>query len=102
MRRLVEASLPTGLRLVAVVSVMSLTRLSDLAPDLLAHVPHALALVRVGLAQLADVRGDLADALLVDARHGEPGRRLHREVDALRRLHRHPAAVAEGELQVRT
>jgi hypothetical protein len=44
------------------------TSLPDLAPDLLAGVPHALALVRVGLAQLAQVRRDLADLLLVDAR----------------------------------
>ena len=45
----------------------SLTRLPDLAADDLAGVPHALALVRVGLAQLADVGGGLADQLLVDA-----------------------------------
>ena len=51
-----------------------LTRLSDLAADVLAGVAHALALVRVGLAQLADVGGDLADQLLVDAGDREPGR----------------------------
>ena len=45
-----------------------LARLSGLAADDLAGVAHALALVRVGLAELADVGGDLADLLLVDAR----------------------------------
>jgi hypothetical protein len=43
------------------------SRLSDLAADLLARVSDALGLVRVGLAQLADVGSDLADLLLVDA-----------------------------------
>ena len=49
-------------------SPWSLTSLSDLAADVLARVAHALALVGLGLAQLADVGGDLADLLLVDAR----------------------------------
>src|SRR5215212_580880 len=78
-----------------------LTSLSDLAADLLAGVPHALALVRVGLAQLADVRGDLADLLLVDALHREAGRAVGGEGDALGRLHGDGVAVAERELQVR-
>src|SRR3954447_23209758 len=78
-----------------------LTSLSDLAADLLAGVPHALALVRVGLAQLADVRGDLADLLLVDALHREAGRAVGGEGDALGRLHGDGVAVAEGELEVR-
>ena len=59
----------------AVRSPWSLTSLSDLAADVLAGVPHALALVGLGLAQLADVGGDLADLLLVDALDTEPGRR---------------------------
>src|SRR6478735_7054674 len=50
-----------------------LTSLSDLAADLLARIAHALALVRVGLAQLANVGGNLADLLLVDALHREAG-----------------------------
>ena len=37
----------------------------------LAGVAHTLALVGLGLADLADVGGDLADGLLVDALHGE-------------------------------
>ena len=55
-----------------------LTSLSDLAADDLAGVTHALALVRVGLAELADVGGDLADLLLVDARDDEAGRATRR------------------------
>src|SRR5438445_13499018 len=78
-----------------------LTGLSDLAADDFALVPHALGLVRVRLAQLADVRRDFADLLLVDARDHETGRGLHREGDALRRGDRDRVRVAEGELEVR-
>src|SRR3954469_10830468 len=102
MRRVVEMSLPTGLRFVAVDSLMSLTRLSDLAADLLARVPHTLALVRVGLAQLADVGGNLAHELLVDTLDGETRGVLDDEGDALRGLDLHRVAVAERELQVGT
>src|SRR5579872_6558163 len=77
-----------------------LTSLPDLAADDLALVPHALALVRVRLAELADARGHLADELLIDALDDEPGRRLDAERDALRRTHGHRVAEAEGELQV--
>src|SRR4051794_16887028 len=77
-----------------------LTGLSDLATDLLACVANALALVRVGLAQLADVGGDLADQLLVDALHREAGRVLDGKVDAVRSLDGDGVAVAEGELEV--
>src|SRR5688500_12179432 len=100
-RRLVEMSLPTGLRFVTVDSLMSLTRLSDLAADLLARVPHALALVRVGLAQLADVGGNLTDQLLVDTGDGEAGRGLHREGDALGGLDLDGVGVTERELELR-
>ena len=62
---------------------MSLTSLSDLAADVLAGVANALALVGLGLAQLADVGSDLADELLVDALDAEPGRALDREGDAV-------------------
>src|SRR6478672_4663249 len=79
-----------------------LTSLSDLAADVLAGVPHALALVRVGLAQLADVRGDLAVLLLVDALDAEAQRAVGGEADALGGLHRDGVAVAERELQVGT
>src|SRR6478752_3135312 len=80
----------------------SLTCLSDLALDDLAGVPHALALVRVGFAELADVRGDLADLLLVDALDPELDRRFDHEADPGGRLDRHRVRVAEGELEVRT
>src|SRR6478735_1741303 len=77
-----------------------LTSLSDLAADLLARIAHALALVRVGLAQLADVCGNLANLLLVDALDRESGRVLDGEGNALRRLDGDRVAVAEGELEV--
>src|SRR5581483_8350187 len=77
-----------------------LTSLPDLAADDLALVPHALALVRVGLAELANSRGDLADQLLVDALDHEPGGGLNPEGDALRRGDHHRVAEAERELQV--
>ena len=41
--------------------------LPDLPADVLALVADALALVRLGRAHLADLGGDLADLLLVDA-----------------------------------
>src|SRR5919112_6754991 len=80
---------------------MSLTCLSDLATDVLTRVANALALVRLGLAQLADLGGGLADQLLVDALDAEPGRPVHREGDALGRVERDRVAVAELELQLR-
>src|SRR5262245_305599 len=76
-----------------------LTSLSDLAADDLALVAHTLALVRVGLAKLADIRGDLADLLLVDALDMEPGGRLDLEGDALGCLDENRMAEAEGELE---
>src|SRR5215469_18184045 len=75
-----------------------LPSLSDLAADLLSGVPHALALVRVRLAELADIGGDLTDLLLVDALHDQPGGRLHPQGDPVRRVDRHRMAVAEREL----
>src|SRR5947209_5944987 len=59
-----------------------LTCLTGLTPDHFTLVAHALALVRVGLAQLADLGGDLADLLLVDALDREAGRRLDADGDA--------------------
>src|SRR3954468_14612998 len=72
--------------------------LSGLALDALAGVADALALVGLGLADLADVGGDLADRLLVDALHRDARRRGHLELDALRRLHADGVAEAEREL----
>src|SRR5450631_1950468 len=77
-----------------------LTGLSDLAADLLACIANALALVRIGLAQLANVRGDLADELFVDALDREAGGVLNDEGDALRRLDGDRVAVAKCELEV--
>src|SRR4051794_1232854 len=79
---------------------MSLTSLSDLAADVFAGVAHALALVGLGLAELADVRGDLTDQLLVDALDAEVGGVLHGERDALGGVERDRVAVAELELQL--
>src|SRR5699024_5064968 len=63
-------------------------------------VAHALALVRVGTAQLADVGGDLTDELLVDPLDREAGRVLDGEGDALRRLDDDGVAEPERELEV--
>src|SRR5207302_5731214 len=59
-----------------------LAGLPGLAQNLLALVANALALVRLGLATLADVGGDLAHELLVGAAHREAGGRLNDELDA--------------------
>src|SRR5688572_20231947 len=60
-----------------VVPLALLAGLPGLAQHLLAGVPDALALVRLGLADLADVGGHLADELLVDAPHGDRRGRRH-------------------------
>ena len=73
--------------------------LPDLAGDVLAAVADALALVGLGRAALADVRGDLADELLVDAAHDDFGRLRDLELDALGRLDRDRVRVAERHLQ---
>src|SRR5688572_30231972 len=62
----------------------SLGGLASLAADVLALVPDSLPLVRLGLADLPDVRGDLAHLLLVVAPHGDPRGRGDLELDALR------------------
>src|SRR3972149_5235044 len=59
----------------------ALAGLARLAADHLAGVLHALGLVRVGAAQGADLRRDLAHDLLVDAAHAPLLRRLHLERD---------------------
>src|SRR5918992_250096 len=63
--------------------------LAGLAAHGLARVAHALALVRVGLAQRADLGRDLADLLLVDALDGQPGRRADLERDPVGGLDAH-------------
>ena len=65
----------------------SLGGLAGLLADVFALVADALALVRLGLADLADVRRDLADQLLVDAAHHDPRGRRDLELDARRARH---------------
>src|SRR6185503_4652946 len=77
-----------------------LAGLAGLAADLLAGVADALALVRLGLARRPDARCDLADELLVDAEHREPGRILDLEADPGRRIDLDRVAVAQVELEL--
>src|SRR6201999_2928461 len=77
----------------------SLTSLSDLAANVFAGVAHALALVGLRLAQLANVGGDLAHQLLVDALDTEPGGALDGERDAVGSVERDRVRVAQLELQ---
>src|SRR5687768_775141 len=60
--------------------------LARLPADLLTCVLDALPLVRLRLAQRADLRRDLADDLLVRALDHHDRRLLRRQLDALRRL----------------
>src|SRR4029079_16379466 len=76
-----------------------LAGLAGFAEDLLAEVAHALALVGLGLAHGADVRGHLADDLLVDAADDDARRRGALEGDPLGRGHQHGVAVAERQAQ---
>ena len=71
-----------------------------LRSDLLAAVADALALVGLRRAALADVRGDLADQLLVDPADDDLGRLRDLELDPLRRLDRDRVRVAERHLEV--
>src|SRR5689334_21684483 len=66
--------------------------LAFLAHDALVGIAHALALVGLGAAIFADLSGDLANLLLIDARDGDFGRLRHRNGDALRRLIDHVVA----------
>src|SRR5690348_8194953 len=72
---------------VALMISLLLGGLAGLAPHALADVPDALALVRLGLAELADVGGDLADELLVEATHDDARRLRHLERNTFGRLH---------------
>src|SRR5262245_16214664 len=71
--------------------------LTGLATDVLALVLHALALVGLGRAEAADVRGDLADEGLVRAADREARGILHLDRDARRRIEMH--GMAEAQLQ---
>src|SRR3954466_3093680 len=83
-----------------IVRSSSLRGLAGLAQDALVGIPDALALVRLGLADLADVGRDLADQLLVDAPHRHPVRSRDLERDAVRGLHRHRVRVADLQLDL--
>src|SRR5258708_11384228 len=73
--------------------------LADLPADVLALVADALALVRLGWPHLADLGGDLADLLLVDALDDDLGRRRYLVGDAGRRVLDHRVGEADVELQ---
>src|ERR1035437_6563079 len=77
-----------------------LAGLAGLAADHLAEIVDALALVRLRLPLRSDFGSDLADQLLVDARHREVGRVLEFEADACGRRHLELMAVAETQLQL--
>src|SRR5262245_40100902 len=66
------------------------------------HVADALLLVRVRLAELADLRRDLAHLLAVDARHGHAvGLGVHRDLDPARDRVHHGMRVAQREHDLR-
>ena len=67
---------------------------------MLTRVANALALVGLGLAQLADVGRDLADQLLVDARHSQLRRALDGEGDPFGGLERDGVGEPELELEL--
>src|SRR5262245_20385144 len=77
-----------------------LAGLAGLATDVLARVADALTLVRLRLPGRADLRGDLADQLLVDADDREAGRVLDLEADPFRRIDLDRVAVAQVELEL--
>ena len=62
-------------------------------------VAHALALVGLGLAELADVGGDLAHLFLVDALDDDPRRDGHLEGDAFGGVDDDGVGEAERELE---
>src|SRR5207302_205163 len=74
--------------------------LALLAEDELAREFDALALIGFGRPVIADIRRDLADLLLVDARHHDLGRLRSHNRDALRNRMDDVVAIAEGDLQV--
>src|SRR4051794_38643118 len=77
-----------------------LAGLAGLAEDLLTEVAHALALVRLGLADRADVGGHLADDFLVDGPDDDSGLYWHLEGDALGCIDDHRVAEAKGQTQL--
>src|ERR1700745_760850 len=80
--------------------VVVLLLLAFLAEDELARIAHALALVRLRRPEFPDLGRDLADLLLIDARHQDLGglRTLH--LDSLRNGIGDVVAIAKLELEV--
>ncbi len=76
--------------------------LAGLAQHALAGVADALALVRLGLADLADVGRDLADELLVEAAHDDARRLRNLERDAGRAPGRAPGARSRPRARSRS
>src|SRR3954462_3628087 len=72
--------------------------LAFLAAAILALIAHALALIGLRRTPGTDLGGDLADELLVDARHRNHGGLFGDDGDARRDRIRH--VMAEAELQV--
>src|SRR5690349_9723157 len=63
-----------------------LARFAELPPDALAFEADALAFIRFGRPDVADLRGELSDLLLVRAAHGDLVRAFHGDRDAGGRL----------------
>src|SRR5262249_14818801 len=74
--------------------------LADLPAHVLALVADALALVRLGRAHLADLRGRLGVPLPVRSLYGDLRRSRHLERDAGARLDRDGVGIADVELEV--
>src|SRR5262245_53375204 len=79
--------------------VRPLLLLSFLAEDVFVHVFHALALIGLGRTESADLGGDVADLLLVDATDDDLGGLRRRDRDALRDRKIHVMREAELQLQ---
>src|SRR5882724_2979124 len=72
-------------------------RLAGLLLQHFAGVAHALLLVRIGLAEAADVRGDLTDQLAIHAGDGDVRLLVDRDVDPVRDIEDDRVRVPERE-----
>src|SRR5207248_6147669 len=81
--------------------VVRLGTLAHLPADVLALVADALALVRLGRPHLPDLRGRLADDLLVDATDDDLRRDRHLEADAFARRDPDRVRIADLKLEIR-
>src|ERR1700681_1194777 len=78
----------------------SLARFTELLTDDFARIANAFALVRLGRTEVADLRGDLADALLVDPLDVHAVGPLDGKRDPVRRRVRDRVRITEREVQV--